>query len=263
MCHNRLFGYHVVKSTKAVRFLWPQFTIAPEARIQRSEEHRDNVPRYPDPEHYLNKVQEYMFRNEQLRHLRLGQFFRYFYFGREEERQLDAEVAADPASVPDDATHRHYDRQSSRLPAGNTLAAAPEKRALSGATRRMNTNLCVPRSSFIEPYGEGRELFYEQRLLQGLPWYCNEIPRQIATQDENKELRWTFTTDAPNTPPALQSFSMVGRTLETGETFEQKCANLERAYSEEYKCPCRSLEAKRSICRTCLYAEGWHQCEKD
>ena len=162
--------------------------------------------------------------------------------------------------APDDPTHRSYDRRASTLDAGDTLRSAA---ALGGATRRKNTNLCVPRSRFIEPYGEGRELYYEQKLLQGMPWHCDKKPMGVSTVGNEKELKWTFTTTVPNRQvqirDSLREFSMVGRTPEDGETFEQKCVNMERAFSRENECQCCALGG----CRTCLYAEGWHQCEKD
>ena len=37
--------------------------------------------------------------------------------------------------------------------------------------RRKNTELAVSRPPFLEPLGDKREQFYEQRLFLGLPWY--------------------------------------------------------------------------------------------
>ena len=66
MCHNRLMGHHVVRSTRPTLFLWPQFTVADASRIHRTPEHLANVASYPDNTFYLNGVQKYFFRNEQL-----------------------------------------------------------------------------------------------------------------------------------------------------------------------------------------------------
>ena len=41
-------------------------TIDPAARILRQEDHRANVTRYPDKHYYLQEIQKYFFRNEQL-----------------------------------------------------------------------------------------------------------------------------------------------------------------------------------------------------
>ena len=34
-CHNRILGFHVVRSTKATAFLWPQFVVPARFRIRR------------------------------------------------------------------------------------------------------------------------------------------------------------------------------------------------------------------------------------
>ena len=78
MCHNRIMGFHVVRSTVPTLYLWPQFTVDPAARVARAEEHLAKTTQYPDKHHYMNQVQKYFFRNEQLRYLQTGQFFRYF-----------------------------------------------------------------------------------------------------------------------------------------------------------------------------------------
>ena len=46
--------------------------------MARTGDHLRRVPRYPDPRFFFNRTQKYFFRNAALRHLRMGQFVRYF-----------------------------------------------------------------------------------------------------------------------------------------------------------------------------------------
>ena len=79
MCHNRLLGFHVVRSAVATVYLWPQFAVDANTRVERSPDHKENVPNYPDSQYFLNEVQYYYsFRDALLRHLRVAQFARYF-----------------------------------------------------------------------------------------------------------------------------------------------------------------------------------------
>ena len=126
MCHNRLLGFHVVRSTVNTQFLWPQFTMDANARVARDPEHCLWNPSYPDAEYYLTEVQKYMFRNEELRHLRLAQFFRYFKHQEDEKTAKKKEKAPamrtdedtlneeDEGAIEDDQCHQNYDLFSSR-----------------------------------------------------------------------------------------------------------------------------------------------------
>ena len=78
MCHSRMLGFHVVRSTVPTLYVFPQFTVANKARIERNPEHKQRSASCPDPQYYCNRMQQYYFRNEGLRHLRASQFFRYF-----------------------------------------------------------------------------------------------------------------------------------------------------------------------------------------
>ena len=95
MACSRLLGYRLVRSTRPTQFLFPQFTVARENRIQRTDEHRRTQPRYADPGYYLNDVQKFFYRHQSLRHLCLGQFFRYF-------SHPEGDAAVTPVSI---ATH--------------------------------------------------------------------------------------------------------------------------------------------------------------
>ena len=216
MCHSRMLGFQVVRSTKATRYLVDKFTIPDKDRIRRSEEHLEDVIGYPDAEFYLNEVQKYFFRHPDLRHLRVEQFFRYFNHTavdtarakipvaqRTEETTVDGEEAERLAT--DDLCHRHFDSTASALAPGTSLACAQRCRAIPSAHRRRNTDLCVPRSAFREPLGEGREAFFQQRLLLGLPWHCVPKPK-TRQRSRDKDVTWTFTTTAPHIPVELESF---------------------------------------------------------
>ena len=189
MRHNRLLGFHVVRSTVNTQFLWPQFTMDANARVARDPEHCLWNPSYPDAEYYLTEVQKYMFRNEELRHLRLAQFFRYFKHQEDEKTAKKKEKAPamrtdedtlneeDEGAIEDDQCHRNYDLFSSRKGCQDTVACAETLRVkVQKAKRRHNRDFCVARSSFLEPCGKDKDAFYEQKLLLGLPWHCHRKP---------------------------------------------------------------------------------------
>ena len=81
MACKRLLGFHIIRSTKDVRYLHPRFVVPDKDRIRRSEDHLAQATGYPDDMYYLNEVQYYFFRNEDLAGLRPEQFFRYFSHG--------------------------------------------------------------------------------------------------------------------------------------------------------------------------------------
>ena len=132
MCHNRLMGFNVVRSTVPTVFLSPQFTFDPSQRIQRQADHLENVPRYPDKFHYLQEIQKYFFRSEQLRHLRPHQFFRYFTQRDNDEDRASTGTGTHENTMPqddeklamDDKAHRNYDEQASLTTAGEQFNSA-------------------------------------------------------------------------------------------------------------------------------------------
>jgi hypothetical protein len=121
----------------------------------------------------------YFFRPERLRELRVGQFVRYFTFGGTDvhkwvppAKRTDENTTLDSAAASDaDTTHRHYHVMAQDVPEGKVFPNR-EYPSLS-VHRRVNTRLSVPRSAFLEPLGEKRDKFYEQRLLESLPWYLS------------------------------------------------------------------------------------------
>ena len=123
------------------------------------------------------------------------------------------------------------------------------------------------RSGFLEPTGPGREAFYEQRLLFGLPWFCKASPGHSRVEGQTKPC-CTFATSAPEEPRHLEAFSMIERRLEHEFTFEQLSLNYENTFSEhgcEYCAGRRpavpATGEQRNKCRTCVHALGLHQCE--
>ena len=102
MCHNRILGNHVVRSTVSTLYVWPQFTVDPSGRERRPPEHLANCPKYPDSEYWLNEVQHYFFRNTQLRHLRVAQFVRYFARKLEKRGANSRKVRTDENTIDED-----------------------------------------------------------------------------------------------------------------------------------------------------------------
>ena len=102
-----------------------------EGRVKRLDEHLE-IPNYPDPVHYLNKVQKYFFRNEQMRHLRVGQYFRYFGFGADAVENVAPAQRTDEPTLPSDdvchccdtRSHRHFDPAASAVSPGECFPAS-------------------------------------------------------------------------------------------------------------------------------------------
>ena len=131
MCHNRILGNHVVRSTVSTLYVWPQFTVDPPGREKRPPEHLANCPKYPDSEYWLNEVQHYFFRNTQLRHLRVAQFVRYFARKLEKRGANSRKVRTDENTIDedvegvaeDDNCHRNFDAWSSGKRLGKSCGA--------------------------------------------------------------------------------------------------------------------------------------------
>ena len=133
MCHNRMLGFHVVRSTVPTLHLWPQFTVANKSRIERNPEHKQRAASYPDPQYYCNQMQYYFFRNEELRHPRAAYFFRYY---TQHETVSDRQAPAlrtdentigenEGGQIPNDPAHRNVDALSTRyVEAGRALPCA-------------------------------------------------------------------------------------------------------------------------------------------
>ena len=91
-----------------------------------------------------------------------------------EEHTLEDTVDVDDEAVPAEKRHRHYDAFCEGAPPG--MKFKPRAQGLEMLQRRKQAHLAVSRTPFLEPLGGSRENFYEQKLLLGLPWYCETAP---------------------------------------------------------------------------------------
>ena len=122
--------------------------------------------------------------------LTIGAFHHYFYYDTSENstvptRQTNEDTLSAESKnvVTDDTSHHHYHKDAYKYHPGavidNDLPHAPKLRP----RRRRHDRVCVPHSFIIGDPGARREEFYEQKLLENLPWYAT----QRATIDENKK----------------------------------------------------------------------------
>ena len=80
MAHNRLMGFRVVRSTRPVQFTQAKFLPDLAYRTPRA------LKEVGGDEFFMNTTQKYFFRCEELRHLRIEQFQRYFTIAGDEAR---------------------------------------------------------------------------------------------------------------------------------------------------------------------------------
>ena len=264
MCQNRLMGFRVVRSTRPTQYTYPKFAMPATERMRLPPESQSNS--YPDPQFYLNNVQKYFFRPEPLRDLRLGQFVRYFYFGDDpngatpSSRRTDENTQRDTdhTQAPDDREHRHWHNRAYDFQPGELVRNAQPFAKTLHARRRAHSRLCVPRSAFIEPLGTRREEFYEQRLLESLPWYVPSRPEVM----DNDTQRWQFQCDMP-WGGQLQ-FAMTDRNVHDTNgmpiTFEELCQKIEGDLGQVACACCADLQ--RLKCPTCTHCIGVHCCER-
>ena len=180
MAHNRLMGFHVVRSTRPVQFTHVKFVQSQEFRVPRAP--GDAVV----DAYYMNNTQKYFFRHEDLRHLRIEQFQRYFSLAGDRGEERTSVTLENTAEDEEDVVerqphHRHYDALAEDVAPGSLFQST--RLNVGGARKRKCASLGVSRVPFIEPLGDKRENSYEGRLLLGLPWYCVEK----VTEDE-----WLF-----------------------------------------------------------------------
>jgi len=268
MAFNRILNFRVVRSTRPCQFAQTQFVGKKEWRNLRIPSHKLKYPDFPDPEFYLSYTQNFFFRHERLRHLRVEQYVRYLAQAAEpvsaEKTQEDTISDTDDAPEPD-VMHRNYDRymEDDIAPGTHFKSSVP---GLPGCKRRTQMRLGVPRVPFIEPIGTTREDFYEHKLVLALAWYCLEKP-EVKTDDQGRQHTiWQFRWDPPP-PEDLDGAVLEGEALKLGGednvSFEMMCNRLEAIFcSEELNlvCRCCAGELHASPCSACRYAVGWHQC---
>ena len=264
MAHNRLLNFHVVRSTRPVHFTPTAFVPEHDQRTLRDSAHIEKQPEYPDPQYYLSATQKYFFRHKDLRHLRVEQFNRYFSLtgdDNNEDRNLILEdtLEDEEDAIPPEPHHRHYDDFTEESIAPGSTYPSTAKH-VNGAKKRKQARLGISRIPFIEPIGEKRESFYEQKLLCGLAWYCAEKPYV----DDDGVMVWTFTWD----PPADVGNANLERkdlivSSNRGLSFEQTCAALENEFCKHEHglvCKCCVTEMK-TVCKACMFAVGFHRCQ--
>ena len=274
MCHNRLLNFHVVRSTCQVVFTPTTFVPGERTHTRRPPEHIEKEGNYPDPMFFMGRIQQqYLFRNQRLRHLRVEQFHKYFApaFGPglgasgsspTIEDTCENEVAPSGA----DTHHRHFDQQSEIIREGKKLLGTNEY--ATAMRRRKDTELAVSRTPFLEPLGEKRDQFYEQRLFLGLPWYCPAIPQSMSDGVGGKRAAWRVAAGIHELQDnRVAKLSPVELLLGAngGVDFEEECKKLESEYCKPEHglvCECCAGEIADSPCPSCRHAVGFHHCQQ-
>ncbi len=280
MCCGRLLGFHVVRCSRPVEYVFPKFTNEPAGQWARTPEHKAKNPGYPDPDHFLGPTQRYFFRAPELRHMRIGQVIRYFTPAARGGGDGVGESARDtgedtcnqdrfrPRDVEDaDTSHRHYDAAAAAMRPGTWVQG--KEYGFARLTRRRDTGLGVPRSGDFVPIGGNREPYYEKRLLEGLAWHCKTGPEVVSGAGRRARKRWRFHCALPpgcvlpDAEQAALEFSMVDREIEGKAGFEVFCRDIERAFAEaELVCQCcAGAFGADDVCGACTHAVGFHECE--
>ena len=261
MAHNRLLGFHVVRSTRPV--VWTPTAFVPERseRTPRSHFHIERYPQYPCPHFFLSHTQKYFFRNEALRGLRLEQYNRYWVTVDEGGSGATMEDTCCEDPILAQIQHKDYDALSESAPEGQRYASSMKH--VEGLRRRHQSRLAVSRVATLEPLCASREKFYEQRLLLGLAWYCEGPPSTRLAEDGQVLVDWTFMW----TPPADLGATLPPQELVIGPdravSFERICAAVEKEFcrrKHKLICACCALEKDEHKCKACRYCTGFHRC---
>ena len=265
MAHNRLLGFHVVRSTRPVVWTPGEFVPERSSRTPRTTFHIERNPDYPDPHFYLNHTGKYFFRNEALRGLRLEQYNRYWATvdeGTSGGATLE-DTCCDEGILPQ-VDHKDYDEFSESAPEGQRFASSMKH--VEGLRRRHQSRLAVSRVATLEPICATREKFYEQRLLLGLSWYCEAPPTTRLAADGQVLVDWTFVWDPL---PASELGATLDRQVlvlgpDRAVSFEKACANIENEFCRRKHnliCGCCALQdTDPRKCKACRYCTGFHRC---
>ena len=251
MAHNRLMGFHMVRSTRPVQFTHAKFVPSKEFRTPRESSE------LAEDTYFMNNTQKYFFRSRELRHMRIEQFQRYFLIAGDASEARTALTLENTAEDEDDVVerqthHRHYDSFAESVLPGNLFQS--ERKQVGGARRRQDARFGVSRVPFIEPLGDKRENSYEARLLLGLPWYCVE-----KASEEDWLLRW----EPPEDVACLLEGTELRISPGVANSFEQICADLEKEIcrpQHSLVCAC-CTEEMGNVCPACLHSVGFHHCE--
>lgn len=269
----RLMNFNFVRSTKSVVWIPSNFVQDPGNASQRTPEHLAKNPVYPDPVYYLTFLGKYFFRSPQLRTLRIEQFNRYLMLTDADaarssdltsENTIDADVGGDPYRVID-PDHRNYDPLLETTAPGTQFASTMF--GCPGARRRNDSRLGVSRPPLLEPSGDGREDFYQQRLLLGLAWWSPGSPKKVVVAGK-EAVEWTFCWTPPSAEHIgganLDRETMKVATVPLNFSYEHFCKLLELKFCDPELgcvCACCATSAETSgSCRSCRFAIGWHRC---
>ena len=127
------------------------------------------------------------------------QFIRYLSFagdGNGFTPDTNEDTVEHDDDIPVDASHRNYDEQMENTPPGARFLAACKH--IPGCRRRKQSCLGVPRLPFIEPIGESREAFFEQKLVLALPWYASQMLSVVNNAAGTPCTEYTFRWDPPD-----------------------------------------------------------------
>jgi hypothetical protein len=219
----------------------------------RDDRHKAKFPDYSHPSLILSKTQQYFFRHESLKHLRLEQIVRYFsttgWIRRGEQTQENT-IEHDDEDVLCDEYHRHYDEFAEKTNPGTKFHSRGVDCDI--YQRRRQARLGVCRVPYLEPLANKREDYWQQRLLLGLPWYCQEPPKTV-----NGELEWTFKWDSP-VPNLKPTELKIGSNHAV--TFEEEAFKTEQHICTIKGIICECCRGDR--CKSCLHATSFHRCIK-
>ena len=253
ICQSRLLGFHVVRSTRPVTTVFTHFVQPKEYSKPRDDRHKTKYPDYPHPSLILSKTQQYFFRHDSLKHLRIEQIVRYYStvgWMRRGEQTEENTMEYDDEDVQCDTHHRHFDAFSEKTRPGHKFIS----RAVDCDVyqRRKQARLGVCRTPFLEPLANKREDYWQQRLILGLPWYCDEKPKVV-----DGELEWIFKWDSP-------ASGLIPRELNIGPkcsvTFEEEAFKTERDICSVPGIICECCLGDK--CENCLHATSFHRCKR-
>ena len=171
--------------------------------------------------------------------------------------------AADGVKYTINTSHRHYDVFSEAALEGQRFGS--DFAGVEIVRRRHQQRLAVPRHTNVEPLGAKRELYYQSKLLTGLPWHCPERP----VRHEDGAVEWHFRCDLPF-PAELQGGVVLGcQDIYLGRvevSFEGLCHEIDDylcSYEFGLVCTCCCRANGDQKCASCTYAVGFHYCTNE
>ena len=261
MAHNRLLGFHVVRSTRPVVWTPPEFIPERGSRTPRTPWHVEQYPHYPDPHFHVDVIGKYLFRGAELRHLRVEQYNRYFAQAGDHAIAVTLEDTCCDEGVLPEPDHKSYDEWSESVPEGTCFNST--MRHVDGSRRRHQSRLAVSRTATLDPIGAKREVFYQNRLLLGLSWFCAAPPTRRLGAEGAVLVDWTLKwSPPPELEGRLQPKEMV-LGPEEAVSFETLCAEYEHDFCRpqyDLVCACCAFETAEKQCKACTHCVGFHLC---